>query len=433
MKRLILLILALAFAEGVAHASVVMSVDAMSAGAGQTVKVGVNIQNDKPFVGFQLDVVFPSALICQADSTQLTARANGYSLAASIVSPGRLRIIAYSISLAPFQGSSGAVVLLEFTTGTVPGNNPLAIENAIVADSSQHNILTSSSNGSVTIQAPNIELSQGSFDFGSIPITQRAVAPLTIHNSGNTNLVISKLSSDRSVFFLDDSSGTTISPSSSIARTIYFQSSKKGTMGGTITVLSNDPDSPTMKIVLTAKAYAVNELHIGSSAGRSGYIVTVPVSINDMEPLTGFQFQLQLPSIAKLIKGSETLTSRKADHIILADTSGSTLNVLSYSPTNKSFTGVNGNVLTLQLLIQGTGGDYGVPVQSALISDSSGANIISASYGGSLQITSPYLSISSNSISYGEISAKDTAASSFMLSNYGSDTLTVSSLQISNT
>jgi hypothetical protein len=432
MKKLILLTLTFVFSVSAVHASVVMSAGTVSGGAKQTVTVGINIANDKPFVGFQFDVVFPSSLTYVSNSAQLTARANGQSIATSLVSPGRLRIIAYSITLTPFSGTSGAVATLDFTTGTDPGSYTLTLENAIVADSSQRNILTSSSNGTVTIQAPNIGLNPASLDFGSIPLNQRALASVTIHNSGNVNLIISKFSSDRSAFSLDDSTGVTISPSGDVTRSVYFQSPRKGIIGGAITISSNDPDSPTMKISVTAKAYAVNELHVGSETGRSGYVVTVPVSINDMEPLVGFQVQLQLPPIAKFISGSAMLTSRKADHVVSADTNGSVLTVISYSPTNKSFSGNDGNIMTFQLLIEGSGGDYGLPVQSAVISDSVGANIMSASYSGNLQIASPYLTVNSNSINYGRVSAKDTAENSFSITNNGNDTLAVTSLQISN-
>lgn len=414
------------------RASTIMYLDSVRTGPNQTVGFSLSISNDKPFVGFQLDLNYPSVLTFVNGSIQLTSRAADQSFSASVVSPGVLRIIVYSVSLTAFKGSSGAVLTLNFADGTTAGTYPIGIQSAIVADSASHNILTASYGGLFTLSAPRLNVSPMNLNFGAVPLHQNKVETVILENTGNVDLHISKLSINQSVFWLNDSSAVSLPANDSITINVNFGSLKKGAYTGTLTISSDDPAASTQSVTLNGIAFAVNELRIGSANGRSGYVFHLPVSINNMERFTSFEFKIALPSVAKFVSGSAHLSSRATDQVVAADTSGNILTVLAYSPSNSAFNDTGGVVLTMDFMVQGQGGTYALSPSDAVISDSTAANIISASYAGNLQVISPILSLNTDSIGYGSVSAKDTAKVTLIISNSGSDTLTVNSISVDN-
>ena len=433
LKGLALILLLVTLSFGRLQAATLMHLDSVTAGPNATAGFSLYVSNDKAFVGLQLDISYPPAMSYVSGSAHLTSRATNQSLSASVISPGVLRVVAYSVDLSAFNGSSGAVMTLNFTTGTSPGNYPVGISNAIVADSSQHNILSGSTGGLLILKAPQLGISPQSLDFGSVPLYQTVTKTITLTNAGNADLHISKLSLNQSAFSLNDSSGTAIAAGGSVTRNIRFRSSIKGKYNCILSVASDDPASPSRTVALTGVAFAVNELRVGSVSGRSGYVFHVPISINNMERFTGFQVKVPLPSVAKFVYGSAKLTGRAADQAVAADTSASTLTVLAYSPSNSDFQDTNGVVATMDFMVEGQGGTYPLSPANVIISDSSATNIESASYSGSLQLVSPSLSLSTASIGYGNVSAKDTAKATLVISNPGSDTLVISSFSIDDT
>ena len=415
-----------------AQASTTMYLDTMATGPNQTASFSLCISNDKPVVGFQLDVSYPSVLTYVNGSAQLTSRASDQVVSVSAIAPGVLRLIAYSVSLSSFTGTSGAVLKLDFTSGTAPGTFPLGIQNATVADSAEHNILTVAYGGLFTLNAPQLNISPPSFNFGSVPLYQNAMQTITLKNTGNIDLHISKMSINQNGFTLNDSSAVTVVAGGNITRNVIFTSSKKGTYNDTLTISSDDPSDSTHKVALSGIAFAVNELRIGSVNGRSGYVSHLPVSISNMERFAGFQFKVSLPYVARYVSGSVHLSSRATDQVVVADTTGGVLTVLAYSPSNSAFKDTNGTVLTMDFMVQGQGGSYSLSPSSALISDSTATNIMSASYSGNIQVVSPALSLNTTSIGYGSVSAKDTASATLTMSNSGSDTLMINSFSINN-
>jgi hypothetical protein len=258
---------------------------------------------------------------------------------------------------------------------------------------------------------------------------QSSIRTITITNYGNQPLSITGFRSTQPEIYFMDSNQTVIAAGESQISVVRFQPSIKGNKSGVLRITSNDPDD-TLKIVQTsAHAYAVNEIRVGSAFARSGYTVQLRISINNMEPFVAFEFTLALPSVMKFIPGSHLLTTRKADHIISADTlAGNKLRVIAFSPTNSIFSDSDGDIAELTFQVDGAGGFYSIPINSALIGDSAGINTVSASYGGTLEIASPRIQLESNTINFGNVSIFDTALATVQISNTGSDTLKINSI-----
>lgn len=392
-----------------------------------TIFIGAN--NDTPFNALQFDLLFPSELKWVNDGVRVTSRANGHAVSASLIVSGRLRIIAWSALNSDFTGTTGNVVELDFISGEDPGTYPVTIENATLSGT-DGNILSGVTNGTFILKAPQINLSSATVGWGRIPLLQEAFRTLTITNNGNLPLIVSELN------FIDNRFSNTLTLPFTLGAgesqniDIRFYSTVKGIIAGKLTIVSNDPYGQNM-CNLSVVAFAVNEIHIGNAAGRSGYEMTIPVSINNMEPFNAFQIKIKLPAVAKFIKGSEVLFSaRKDDHVIIADTSRDILTLVAYSPANKPFLLNDGVVLNFKLLVEGQGGRYSLSQSEPVISDSDGKNSLSASYDGWLDIASPVLAVNSNEINFGDVSTLESAIKELILFNNGNDDLIINQISI---
>jgi len=405
-------------------------VDSTSSGPNQTVLISVKINNQKPFTAFQLDIALPTVLQYINNSAALDAsRKLNHQVSASLIANNVLRIIAFSSSGKNFTGNIGTILTFTCNAKQLPGLYPLVVSNVIVSDTSNTNILTGSSNGLYSLLAPLIAVDPTTIDFGSLALGQTANRTINITNTGNLSLVISSFSSNLGEIRFSDSSSITVPASQTISKTITFVPVKKGNKTGALTIASNSSAEPSKIISIKGYAFAVNEIHVGTIQGRSGYEASLKISINNMEQLVAFEFTINLPSAMTYKFGSVQLF-RKVDHQVFVDTLNSNkLKIVVYSPSNKSFTGINGDVLQLDFNLNGTGGYYPVEISSAVIADTTGANIISAAYSGSLQIASPVISLSPSQINYGSISILDTATTNLTISNNGNDTLKISSIK----
>ena len=428
MKQL-LSILIILFCTGLVSAQNILFIDTSNAGPNQTVLISVKINNEKSFTAFQLDITLPEVLQYQENSAVLEpSRKADHLLSTSVLSNNVLRLIAFSATGKDFSGNNGTVISFSCSTKQVPGSYSLIVSNVIISDFNNKNIADGTNNGLFSLMAPLLSVDQTAIDFGSIPLTQTASRAITVTNSGNLPLLITAFSSNLGEIKFTDSGSVTIAANQTINKTVLFVPVIKGTKTGGLTIASNSVTAPSRSISVKGSAYAVNEIHVGNLQGRSGYQANLLLSINNMEPFSAFECIVNLPSSMKLSFGSAKLF-RQSDHLISVDTIGPTkLKVVAFSPANKNFSGNSGNVAELDFNLIGTGGSYPVTVSGAIIADSNGSNIISASYDGNLQIASPLVQVNTAQLNFGPVSIADTGRMNFSISNYGNDTLKISSL-----
>lgn len=412
----------------------IMQVDDASVAAGGQVTISVNITNADPFVGFQLDIPIPDAASYVSNSAVLDpARSNGHLLSASLLSGNILRIIAFSINNTVFNGNSGVVASFSLNAGNIPGSHSLTIQNALIAAANSSNIMTGSQNGTLTIQAPNIQVSPSSQDFGSIPLGGTSEKSFTIQNTGNQNLSITAINFDNAYFENLGSSSFSLSPGQSQTVSVRFSAVVKGAYNNTMSIQSNDPDQPLTAVGLEAIAFAVNELHTGNMEAASGTQADLSFTINNMEDFVGFQFDLSLPSPLIYVEESGSLNAgRISDHqLSVSMVSSTSLRVIGLSPTNAPFSGDDGIIVTLSFDINGTGGWYPLNISNVIIGDINGDNVVSATYNGGLTITAPDIH-ANGSLGFGDVAVTATADQNFTLYNYGQETLTISNITFSN-
>lgn len=389
--------------------------------------ISISITNDVSFSAFQFDLVIPEHFTLDESSVALAGREDGHDFSWELLSGNVLRVIAYSISETAFPGTSGPVVQFNVTAGTKPGTYPLVLQNVLVASGGE-NIVDEIVHGSLTLWAPEITLSPESIDFGDVPLLQPESRNITIQNTGNSWLTVNGLTVLHPDYSLSDETGFTLAAGNSVSRTVQFSATKKGLKEGEVTVTSDCPATPVSGIPVSTHAFAVNEIHLGTATGRSGYTVTLPISINNMEPFTGFQAEILLPEEIQFVPGSEFLTGRASGHKVSADTTKNKLIITVWSDFNTNFSGEDGQVAAVDLYLEGNGGNYPLNFNNAIIADTLAANILSANYNSVVRIKSPSLNLSTGSHNFGAVAVTDSAEFAFTVNNYGDDTLKISSV-----
>ncbi len=395
--------------------------------------ISINMTNNDQVVAFQVDIPIPPGLTYVDGSAMLNpVRVTDHELTESILPSGELRIIGYSMSNSAFVGSSGELVSFQLQAGAVPGSYPLNFSTAVLGDVSSNNIITQTQNGTLSVMGPDISFSVTSVDFGEVPLEGTQSRVITIHNTGNAGLNIEGLVFSSPFFSMSGSHTFTIGAYSSRNLHLQFSSEIKDVYSETLEVHSNDEDQPMVRIDLSAIAFAVNELHTGSMVAFSGDYATLDFRMNNMEPITSFQFDLTLPSPLSFVSGSEVLTARKVNHQVSANMiSSNVLRVLAFSMDNTAFSNEDGQILQLGFDVNGVSGYYGLHINNVILGDADGANGVSAYSGGALQIGAADINMT-NSVNFGDVSVQDSQTRSLSIVNTGLDTLEITSALFSD-
>ena len=401
---------------------------------GQVFYIQVDVTNANAFVALQMDLHLPGALTLVDSSFELNpARINGQSVQASVLSNGVLRILCYSANNSVFKGNSGWLVRFKLKAGTLPGNYVLSPANVTLGNAQGNNILTGATAGTITILAPNIQISVDSLDFGRTAAGQHTNRSFTIQNTGTQTLNISKIIVPDTQFAVSVQAPFSIAAGQSRTVTLTFSPHWKGNFRFPVTVQSDDPDQPDAVVGIKAISYTVNEIHLGTMAAFSGHQADLLIAVNNMETFSGIQFDLILPTPLTYVEGSVAFAGRNTDQQISAQAiAANRLRIVAFSADNSAFTGKAGNLIKLRFNVNGTGGYYSIGIQNGTIADLNGDNILSAEYGGSMQVNAPDISCSA-SMDFGQVSSLQQKTLKLLVRNNGSDTLFIKHLAFSNT
>lgn len=119
----------------------------------------------------------------------------------------------------------------------------------------------------VHLPLPNVFVPTTPLDFGQVNTGDRKEKTITIDNTGELGALLEFSSSDPQ--FSPSVQSTQMGPSDTYDLTVRFKPTKSGAQKGTITVKSNDPDSPDQE--LTVMGYGVGpDLPGAGGAGGSG-------------------------------------------------------------------------------------------------------------------------------------------------------------------
>lgn len=243
----------------------------------------------------------------------------------------------------------------------------------------------------ITISAAESALAKFStteVDFGRVPINGTYSKTVTVTNDGNAELVIYYLSfSDVNVFSTTTKMPLTVKPGTSKILNITYSPVSRGDIQRTLTVVSNS-SSDQNKIKLKAQPFSINELHVQPVSGFLGEEVTISMTMNNMDAVSGYQVEFLMPEQLEFVEGSFALSDRKQDHSSAVSLNDNVLRIIVYSNSDKPLTGNEEKIGSFKVKLVGKDNMELKPSKTVLSATHNKVieNVVSGVYGGKVTI-----------------------------------------------
>lgn len=412
-----------------ARAGNVVSIGTASGAPGDEVALSISLQNTSQVAALQLSVPLDEELSYVDGSASLTERCSASHSVTAGVKDGVLNVMVYSLDMTAISGTEGEVATLCLKLGNQPKTITLSASKLLLTDTEGNTINdATATNGSVSIRCAKAEYGSMTVDFGRVPIRGTYQKTLTVRNVGNEPLVITGLQFANYVtkFSSTTQFPLTIAAGGNSSINITYAPEERGTVNETVKVLCNSI-SKLNNITLMAQPFAVNELHMQPASGISDETITVTMTMNNMDAISGYQLEFNMPSQLDYVEGSFALSDRKVDHASVVTIKDRKLTIIAYSPSGVGFTGDDGEIGSFQVKLNGRNSTQLKPTKTVLTStyQDQVMNVCSAVYGAQVTISSPRISANST-LNMGATPVTQDAESSFTVRNYGSAPLTIS-------
>ena len=422
-QRLLITILSLWTSLTALQATNVVTVTGSDGKPGQESTIIVSLRTDDANVAAaEIRVPLPDGIEPEEGSLSMDGtRAPGHSVTADM--NGREYVIVlFNTTLNPIPAGDGTLLTFKVTLGDNPGRFFL-VPKVKLSGKGGDAIACEASGGSLNVLAPRLELGATAIDFGRVPIRNEVVRYVNVRNSGTTTLTfngyntgVEGLTAVMSQPLSEGESGT--------IELHYLPTIRKASIDGRFTPES-DGVGRSQSIQIQAVPFSVNELHIGNTSGISDEEVTVSVSMNNMEPITGADFTIPLPDELEFVEGSVVKASRASD--LNVESSVGTdhrLRIVLFGLSNKAMDGNDDEILSFQLKLKGSSGYYGLNPKRVRLANALGEDMTSQVYGGSVTISSPHL-YSSSDWQIGNVPLSGTNSFGYCVSNYSNVPLTI--------
>ena len=381
------------------------------------VEVVVSLDNTDAITALEMVLPLGEHLsYVNGSATLATTRSNGHQLSAAQVGQD-LRIYIYSLSLNAIPGNTGELLAFRLLLGDEPADYALS-PTVVLSNAQGTSIVGSVQTGTVIIQAPKLQIVNPQIDYGHIPIRATYTKNLQLKNVGNLPLTIENITTTDPLF-VPKQTTLTIEAGQTTSITIEYTPTERGAISAEAIVQSNAINGEQVATIM-ADPFSVNELHVGSTSGIADSIVTIPLTMNNMEPIVAMQCAFKLPKQLEYVANSLAVNAtRDNGHQALSTLRSDTLFLAIFSMTNQPLHANDGEVATFQLRLNGSSGTYYLKPIDVVLSNITEENMVSATSQGSVRINAP--SISSNaSLSFGNIPITEVAHATYSVRNNGS-------------
>ena len=405
-----------------AIASNTLTLSSVSGTPQTEVEVVVSLDNTDAITALEMVLPLGEHLsYVNGSATLATTRSNGHQLSAAQVGQ-ELRIYVYSFSQNALNGNTGELLTFRLQLGNEPAD--YALTPTVVLSNAQGTSLAGSvQTGVVTIQAPKLQIVNPQIDYGHIPIRATYTQSLQLRNVGNLPVVIENITTTDPLF-VPKQTALTIEAGQTVSATIEYAPIERGAVTHAVMVTSNAINGEQVATIM-ADPFSVNELHVGTASGIADSVVTISLTMNNMEPIVAIQCAFKLPKQLEYVANSMTLnTERQNGHQTLSTLRGDTLVLALFSMTNQPLHANDGEIATFQLRLNGSSGTYYLKPIDVVLSNITEENMVSATSQGKVTIKAP--SISSNaSLSFGDAPITEQATATYSIRNNGSAPLVI--------
>lgn len=381
------------------------------------VEVVVSLDNTDAITALEMNIPLGEHLSYVNGSAALVAaRSNGHQLSAAQVGQD-LRIYIYSLSLNALQGDTGELLTFRLILGNEPADYALT-PNVVISNAQGTSVAGNVQAGSATIQAPKLQIVNPQIDYGHIPIRATYTKNLQLKNVGNLPLTIENIATTDSLF-VPKQTTLTIEAQQTAAVTIEYAPIERGAVNHKVMVTSNAINGEQVATIV-ADPFSVNELHIGTASGIADSIVTVSLTMNNMEPIVAMQCAFKLPKQLEYVANTLAVNATRTNgHQTLSTVHGDTLVLMLYSISNQPLHANDGEVATFQLRLNGSSGTYYLKPIDVVLSNITEENMVSATSQGKVTIKAPAIS-SNASLAFGSHAITEEAYASYSVRNNGS-------------
>jgi len=420
--RIILLSL-LTLASVAAQASSSISLSSVQGVPRDTLTVTVDLNTTDAVSAVDITIPLGSYLKYAPNSVVLnSARSNGHYVSASQVGDD-LRLVIYSLSLSTLNGQSGELLRFDLVLGREPGVYALTPQ-VVLGSASGATITSSSTAGTVVINASKMALSTSQIDFGHIPIRSSYTQCLTIYNTGTSALNISSITFNDAEMSCQIPSAIAAGSSHTLA--INYSPMTHGAATAEMTIVS-DAVNGNQKVNIVADPFSVNELHVMHAEGVSDDTVDVFLTMNNMEPIVGMQCSFVIPDGLDAVPNSFSVAPRSVNHMATSTLSHDTLTLMAYSLNNTPFTGNDDTLGSFKVRLNGASNWYYLNPENVVLANASGVNMVSAAYGEYVVVSAPYLYVSQQ-LDMGNVSVTDTSRVGLQINNYSNIDLIINNV-----
>ena len=430
MKKITLIFMGWLAVMGV-HAVNTLTLSSANGAPGEEVTISVTLENTDEPSAIQLFIPLDETLTYVEGSAMSGAHSSSHTVMGGVKN-NVLTLMIYSLSLAPVESGSGEVASFKLKLGNQPKNIALNISECVLTKADKTTVEANVQGGTVTILCPKASFQSMTLDYGRVPINDVYSKTLNVSNIGNETLTITGLAFSDNAFTTTQQLPLDIAPGASRNIQINFSPTERSSVNTQLFVVCNSI-SKLNTIVLKAQPYAVNELHVVETGGVSDEEVTVELKMNNMDPITGFQFEFNLPNVFKYVENSFTLSDRKNDHSLTTTCNSSVLRAVCFSPSNSPFEGNDGVVASFKVRLNGQNGTT-LKASKAILTaviDGRIMDVASDNYGAYISINSPRISVTS-SINMGSVPVTEECKYRLSIRNQGGAPLTISRIIFDN-
>ena len=400
-----------------AIASNTLTLSSVSGTPQTEVEVVVSLDNTDAITALEMVLPLSEHLsYVNGSATLATARSNGHQLSAAQVGQD-LRIYIYCLDLNAIPGNTGELLTFRLLLGNEPADYALT-PTVVLSNAQGTSIAGSTQTGAVTIQAPKLQIVNPQIDYGHIPIRATYTKNLQLKNVGNLPLTIENITTTAPLF-VPKQTTLTIAAGQTTSVAIDYTPTERGAVSAELVVKSNAINGEQIATIM-ADPFSVNELHVGSTSGIADSIVTISLTMNNMEPIVAIQCAFKLPKQLEYVANSLAVNATRSNgHQALSTLRSDTLFLAIFSMTNQPLHANDGEVATFQLRLNGSSGTYYLKPIDVVLSNITEENMISATSQGKVTITAPSIS-GNSSLSFGNIPITEVAHATYSVRNSGS-------------
>lgn len=259
---------------------------------------------------------------------------------------------------------------------------------------------------------PEIVISPTALSFGELPTGNTTNLSATVSNIGTASLAINNIFIDgtNAAEFSQSHNCSSVAPSSSCTIVVTFIPSGNGSRAASLTVQSNDPDSPTLKVALTGQATLIPEPEITLSTASIDFsTVQIGNNANRIATITNSgTAELNISSIS-LVGADASEFAQTHDCSFVASSESCSLSI-TFSPNSE--------------------GSKSAAIHIASNSVSNPTTIISLSASGTSQ-PQPNIAVAPNTLTFAATLVGESKQIIVTVANIGDAPLTISDVTIS--